>query len=286
MGCVVGQRPRPQMLGQSWEGWLEGIAGDLGISGSTHAGRESTTKTAVVPSSTMNLAMRVRKHIKLAQGSKLWVASGIENFARACGPSRDQPCSTGQSSTAAGGVAKRAVDNGNQTSYDGESCTHTDQQTNPWWKVNFGRQIKVTGVRIYGRSDCCEDRLQGFEVWVGNHNYEPDANAACAVSQPAPTEPDYYVDVQCGSALKGTYLFVRVPGEDKILTLCEVQVRGEEVSPDEGGYDPWGISNQANPRPDQLPVGASRNTWANIVNNKKNLLWCTEHFRFLGSRER
>ena len=65
-----------------------------------------------------------------------------------------------------------------------------------------------------------------------------------------------------------------------------MEVHGEELPPDEGGYDPWGISNAGDPRQDQLPVGSSRNTWANIVNNKKNLLWCTEHFHFLGNRER
>ncbi len=142
------------------------------------------------------------------------------------------------------------------------------------------------GVRVYGRSDCCEDRLAGFNVYVGNHNYEPDTNAACAVNQAAPEGPNFYVDVECTSPLTGTYLFIQVPGADKILTLCEVQVRGEELPPDQGGYDPWGISNQGNPRPDQLPIGASRNTWANIVNNKKNVLWCVENFHYLGQRER
>jgi len=29
----------------------------------------------------------------------------------------------------------------------------------------------------------------------------------------------------------------------------------------------------------------ARNTWANIVNNKRNLLWCTKHFEYLGNRE-
>jgi len=279
----TGRGPRPQSLGEGWAGWFEGIASDLGMAGNRHS---KVQAASIVPTKTLNLAME-GKHWRVARGSKLWVAPGVENFARSCGRDRDEPCSTGQSSTASDGVAKRAVDNGNQTSYEGASCTHTAIQNNPWWKVNFGRQIKVTGVRIYGRSDQgTVDRLQGFEVWVGNHNYEPEANAACALDQAAPQGPDFYVDVQCGSALKGTYLFVRLPGSDKMLTLCEVQVRGEEVSPDEGGYDPWGISNQGNPRPDQLPLGASRNTWANIVNNKKNLLWCTEHFQYLGSRER
>ena len=71
--------------------------------------------------------------------------------------------------------------------------------------------------------------------------------------------------------LKGTYLCVCLPGSDKVLTFCEVHVRGEELSPDEDGYDPWGISNQGKPRPDQLPIGASRKMWSNIANHKKNL---------------
>lgn len=281
-------------LAAGWEGWLQDFSATLGFGGAEPAEKRQParlgklTASVVVPAGAMNLAAQHSKQPAVARGSRLatWVATGIENFARGCGKDRDEPCSTGQSSTSGGFAAKNAVDGDSQTSMGEGTCTHTDSQSNPWWKVNFARQIKVTGVRVYGRSDCCEDRLAGFNVYVGNHNYEPDANAACAVSQAAPAGPNYYVDVECTSPLTGTYLFIQVPGADKILTLCEVQVRGEELPPDQGGYDPWGISNQGNPRPDQLPLGASRNTWANIVNNKKNMLWCVENFHYLGQRER
>ena len=36
-----------------------------------------------------------------------------------------------------------------------------------------------------------------------------------------------------------------------------------------------------NPRPDQLPQGASRNTWPNIVNNKKNVRTVLRNFSSL-----
>lgn len=44
----------------------------------------------------------------------------------------------------------------------------------------------------------------------------------------------------------------------------------------DGDGSPFDLSSEAwehapNPRPDQLPQGASRNTWPNIVNNKKNV---------------
>ena len=285
-----GGQPQQEVLGESWAGWMAGIEGGMGIGAATtdaHARARPALQAGSLPT-TMHLAdRRGARSLHLATGSalKAWVATGVENFARACGRDRDEPCPAGQSTTEHGGVAARAVDNGNQTSYSGGTCTHTQTQSGPWWKVNFGRQIKVTGVRVFGRSDCCSDRLQGFDVWVGNHNYQPDANAACATNQDAPAA-DSYIDVTCASPLTGTYLFVSIPGDDKILTLCEVLVHGEELPPDQGGYDPWGIANAVNPRPDQLPLGASRNTWANIVANKKNVLWCSENFRYLGSRMR
>jgi hypothetical protein len=278
-------------LVEGWEGWLQEFAAPFGFGGAeaaagTHA-RLGQLKASVVPTGTMNLAAQSSKPA-MVRGSGLatWVATGVENFARACGKDRDQPCSTDES-TVGDGAAKWAVENGNQTSYVGDSCTATRSQAGPWWKVNFGRQIRVTGVRIFGPTD--KNLLDVFNVYVGNHNGEPDKNAACAVNQPAPAGPNYDMTVSCTSPLKGTYLYIQVPStapEDKVLSLCEVQVRGEELPPDEGGYDPWGISNQGDPRPDQLPIGASRNTWANIVNNKKNTLWCVEHFEYLGQRER
>eukprot|EP00281_Chroomonas_sp_CCMP1168_P021640 CAMPEP_0206234618 /NCGR_PEP_ID=MMETSP0047_2-20121206/12690_1 /ASSEMBLY_ACC=CAM_ASM_000192 /TAXON_ID=195065 /ORGANISM="Chroomonas mesostigmatica_cf, Strain CCMP1168" /LENGTH=81 /DNA_ID=CAMNT_0053658723 /DNA_START=37 /DNA_END=282 /DNA_ORIENTATION=+ len=39
------------------------------------------------------------------------------------------------------------------------------------------------------------------------------------------------------------------------------------------------------PRPDQLPLGSSRNTWPNIVNNKRSIIFCTTQFHYLKNRE-
>ena len=81
-------------------------------------------------------------------------------------------------------------------------------------------------------------------------------------------------------------------GDDNIP--CEADCGDEE-----GGGSPSRFSNRGdgdsssfdlanedwtqspNPRPDQLPQGASRNTWPNIVNNKKNVSPLLRHSRFL-----
>ena len=61
-----------------------------------------------------------------------------------------------------------AVD-GNLDTNTGErkSCTHTREQSNPWWGVDLGSRQKVSEVYIVNRGDCCGDRLSSFEIRVG-----------------------------------------------------------------------------------------------------------------------
>ena len=89
-----------------------------------------------------------------------------------------------QSSMGHGGVSSRAVD-GNPASswvrsrlqqqhinkqiivvyFQGTgTCTHTNAEKNPWWRVDLLEERTVTSVRITNRGDCCWDRLYGFEV--------------------------------------------------------------------------------------------------------------------------
>eukprot|EP00293_Proteomonas_sulcata_P010767 CAMPEP_0184304458 /NCGR_PEP_ID=MMETSP1049-20130417/13968_1 /TAXON_ID=77928 /ORGANISM="Proteomonas sulcata, Strain CCMP704" /LENGTH=79 /DNA_ID=CAMNT_0026616269 /DNA_START=475 /DNA_END=714 /DNA_ORIENTATION=+ len=55
--------------------------------------------------------------------------------------------------------------------------------------------------------------------------------------------------------------------------------------------DPTAVGDELNildapaPRPDQLPMGSSRNTWPNIVNNKRTVVFCTTQFHYLRNRE-
>ena len=70
--------------------------------------------------------------------------------------------------------------------------------------------------------DC---RLAGFEVWVGNNATAPVSNALCGGST---TNPGASITVQCDSgATSGQFVFVTIPGDSKVLTLCEVEVMAE-----------------------------------------------------------
>ena len=52
---------------------------------------------------------------------------------------------TEQSSTAYNGFSSRAVDENYAIHYDRKSCTHTNKEMNPWWRVDLGREYIVTG---------------------------------------------------------------------------------------------------------------------------------------------
>ena len=91
-----------------------------------------------------------------------------------------------------------------------------DTKPNPWWRVDFGRQVQVGGLKVYTRSS---GGLEGLSVFVGNNRDDPQSNSPCATNQPA---PDLAADVVCNTTRQGQYLFIRTIG--RTLTLCEVQV--------------------------------------------------------------
>ena len=61
--------------------------------------------------------------------------------------------------------ASNAV-NGNRGTAIGK-CTHTYEDSDPWWRVDLERVEPVAEVNIVNRGDCCGDRLNGAEIRVG-----------------------------------------------------------------------------------------------------------------------
>ena len=84
---------------------------------------------------------------------------------------------TKQISTAHGGVSSRAVDGNKNSQWGGRSCTHTNRDKKPWWRVDLASIQKVKKVQLTNRGDCCETRLRQIEIKVGKVDNNPDANA-------------------------------------------------------------------------------------------------------------
>ncbi|XP_019622324.1 PREDICTED: LOW QUALITY PROTEIN: uncharacterized protein LOC109468522 [Branchiostoma belcheri] len=132
-----------------------------------------------------------------------------------------------QSSTAYEGAPGRAVDGNTSPAYSSNSCTHTRNTRNPWWRVDLGSSLCVDRVVVTNRKDCCSDRLEGFTVYVGD-NPDVTANPTCGGAQSVGGKGTITVD--CGRRT-GRYVGIALKGSGKILTLCEVQVFGGTPPP-------------------------------------------------------
>ena len=121
------------------------------------------------------------------------------------------------------GPSSLAVDANTNTNYMEGFCTHTELSNNPWWRVDLETTRSVTSVKIWNRGDCCSDRLQGFEVWIGNDDSSYSENLRCSTGETAPLTSPYEVHVDCIGT--GRYLFIALAGTNA-LSLCEVEVYG------------------------------------------------------------
>ncbi|XP_035694513.1 uncharacterized protein LOC118428529, partial [Branchiostoma floridae] len=126
-----------------------------------------------------------------------------------------------QSSLAYGGNPDRAVDGNTNSFWPGNSCTHTDMENNPWWRVDLGASQCVDRVVVTNRLDCCSERLSGFKVYVGDNPTVTD-NPSCGGEQHTRGKAKFTVN--CGRRT-GRYVGIALSGR-QYLTLCEVQVFG------------------------------------------------------------
>jgi hypothetical protein len=71
-------------------------------------------------------------------------------------------------------------------------------------------------------------------------------------------------------------------GSGRFSVLEEDNGTGAGADPINDGVNLGGVS----PELDMLPMGATRNTWPNIVRNKKNVIFCATQFAYIDNRER
>ncbi|KAL0189901.1 hypothetical protein M9458_017000, partial [Cirrhinus mrigala] len=99
------------------------------------------------------------------------------------------------------------------------TCTHTETETNPWWRLDLmGLQI-IREVTITNRIDCCFEQIDGAEIRIGNSlENNGNNNPICAEISGIPAGQS--ISYSCGG-MQGHYVNVVIPGDSKNLTLCE-----------------------------------------------------------------
>jgi len=170
-----------------------------------------------------------------------------------------------QSSTLAGSPAADVAIDGQTDQLPGsQTCTHTQETTDPWWKVDLGEVRTVTEVRLFNMGGHPKYRMDNIEVFVGDGSTFTDATR-CGQYM-TQTTPDIHkqglkqkenildeggmLRVACpslgaglstavqpttllqqknyvrGGGKSGKFVTVRVKGVKKVLHLCEVQIMG------------------------------------------------------------
>ncbi|XP_044038928.1 uncharacterized protein LOC122869731 [Siniperca chuatsi] len=125
-----------------------------------------------------------------------------------------------QSSQNGSAAAGRAIDGNRDPSFKSGSCSLTNEESDPWWRVDLQNVYKITAVMITNRDEQ-ENWLNGAEIWIGNSMETNTKNIRCAVISHIPSGRTLYFS--CG-ATEGRYVTVLLPGSHKVLSLCEVEV--------------------------------------------------------------
>jgi hypothetical protein len=82
-----------------------------------------------------------------------------------------------QSSTA-DGPATRAVDGNRHGNHADGSVTHPGADPNAWLEVDLGDTMPIGTVQLWGRTDCCQDRLTDYWVLISESPFPDTATVA------------------------------------------------------------------------------------------------------------
>ncbi|XP_060906970.1 uncharacterized protein LOC132984246 [Labrus mixtus] len=139
-----------------------------------------------------------------------------------------------QSSLYGKGVPERAIDGNRASKWGDGSCTHTNDDLSPWWRLDLQTQYKITSVTITNRRDCCHDRINGAEIRIGDSlDDNGKNNPICAkISSIAAGASKTF---QCND-MEGRYVTIVIPNKKQYLTLCEVEVTGIETEEESEEY--------------------------------------------------
>ena len=105
----------------------------------------------------------------------------------------------------------------------------TERVDDAWWGVDLGNTIRVRSVRLQNRADCCPWRLEGINIYLGEHgntNHRFIENSMVAHDIAVPQTTPLLIPINA----TGRYLFVRkltAGGYYSGLSLCEIEVFGE-----------------------------------------------------------
>ncbi|XP_066451046.1 pentraxin fusion protein-like [Eleutherodactylus coqui] len=122
------------------------------------------------------------------------------------------------------GEPKNAIDGSLDSNYLYIQCAGTSEQKDPWWMVDLKSKYKIFTVAITNRGDCCAEKINGGEIRIGNSGEKGGTkNPICGVITSMGNGQT--LAFEC-DGMVGQYVTIHIPGAERSLTICEVQVFG------------------------------------------------------------
>uniref|UniRef100_R4GDI2 Fucolectin tachylectin-4 pentraxin-1 domain-containing protein n=2 Tax=Anolis carolinensis TaxID=28377 RepID=R4GDI2_ANOCA len=126
-------------------------------------------------------------------------------------------------------VPEHAIDGSTAANYLRGHCTHTKLEVNPWWMVDLRARFRVLSVVVTNRGDCCEERLDGAVILIGDSKDRGGiTNPRCATITSLRMGETH--KFECNE-MPGQYVTITIPDRSNYLSVCEVQVFGERIIP-------------------------------------------------------
>ncbi|XP_070561723.1 fucolectin-like [Ptychodera flava] len=124
------------------------------------------------------------------------------------------------------GGSEKAVDgNKNSDLRNGESCTWTNREYQPYWQVDLGQTYDIYKVVITNRQDCCSYRITNAQIRVGDsQNFEENPVCGTMVNSTMSREETITIRCGCGIPMRGQYVSIQLIKKEEMLHLCEVEV--------------------------------------------------------------
>ena len=96
--------------------------------------------------------------------NKILTLAEVEVIEKDSGKKLQADSKASQSSVEYGAEAARAIDGNTEQSFGENSVTHTQQENYPWWLLDLGKSVPIGKIKVWNRSDCCGERLEGAVV--------------------------------------------------------------------------------------------------------------------------
>ncbi|XP_029927576.1 fucolectin-1-like [Myripristis murdjan] len=122
-------------------------------------------------------------------------------------------------------AASNAIDGNRQSKFMAGSCSTTESQTNPWWRVDLLDSYIITSIIISVRGDCCAEETIGANIYISDSPIENQSPKKADGSVPhVPLGESFTLNFD--NKVEGRYVTVKMEGQNKVLSLCEVEVYG------------------------------------------------------------